>query len=356
MKASAQSAGGRRPLVLVADDDDALRSLLCVMLSPRYDTREARDGREALRAAEQDPVPDLILLDVMMPLLDGYEVCRRLKRQAVTADIPVLFVTGKSDPQEETRGLLLGAVDFILKPVSAPRLLLRVSTQLALHDRRRELELMVAQRTAELSRARQQLIRRLARAMELRHGAPTQRVARVSQYVGLLAGACGLPARECAVLVEAAPLYDIGELGVSEAILRKADALTEREWTEMRRHPQIGAEIIGEHEDPLLAAARAMALTHHERWDGGGYPQRLAGEAIPLSGRIAALADAFEAMTTSHGHRRPRSLEDAAREIVAQSGAQFDPRVVAAFQAVARDFAEVHRTMADGPQPVPETV
>lgn len=348
MKSEPQApAARRRPLVLVADDGADLRALLSVMLKPRYETRLASNGKEALDAAAQHPLPELILLDVMMPDLDGYEVCKRLKSNPETADIPVVFLTARTDAKDETRALLLGAVDFLAKPVSAPRVLLRIATHLALRERRLELEQMVAERTAELSRARLQLIRRLSRAMELRYGGLTHRVARVSQYVKLLAAGYGLGPADCELLAGAAPPYDIGKLGISEAILQKTDALTEREWAEVRKHPQIGADIIGEHGDPLLATARVMALTHHERWDGAGYPARLSGEAVPLPGRIMALVDAFEAMTTTQRHREPLTVAGAANVIVQEAGKQFDPRVVAAFRKVARQFADVRRAIAD---------
>ena len=341
------SAGKKRALVLVIDDADDSRALMTLMLKPRYDIRTAANGAEGLQAAAQEPRPDIILLDVMMPQIDGYEVCRRLKTEPSTADIPVLFITSNSDPKDETRGLLLGAADFLTKPVSPPSALLRVATHLALRDRQRHLEELVAARTKELVGTRVQLVRRLARAMEFREGGLTNRVARVCQYVKLLGAGCGLRPADCERLADAAPLYDIGKLGIPEAILRKTDALTEREWAEVRKHPQIGAEIIGQHADPLLAMARVMSLTHHERWDGAGYPAKLAGEAIPLPGRIIAVADAFEAMTATQRHREPRSVEQAAAIIIGEAGKQFDPAVVAAFRKVLRRFGEVKRVIPD---------
>lgn len=336
-----------RPLVLVVDDAEESRTLLSLMLKPRYDTRLAKNGTEALEAVAQVPLPELILLDVMMPGIDGYEVCKRLKANPASADIPVIFVTAQTDPREETRALLLGAADFLTKPISPPCALLRVATQLSIRDSRRQLEHMVASRTSELARTRLQVIRRLARAMECRQGGLTHRTARVSQYVKLLAAAYGLAPAECEQLSDAAAPYDIGKLGVPEAILQKTDSLTEREWDEVRKHPQVGADIIGEHDDPLLAAARVMALTHHERWDGTGYPGRLAAEAIPLPGRIIALADAFEAMTATQRHRQPMTVQEAGNTIVNEAGKQFDPAVVDAFRKVARKFVEVQRVIPD---------
>jgi len=347
-QASAPAGGAaKRGLVLIVDDAEDSRAYFAAMLKPRYELRLAASGAEALQAAAQDPRPDLILLDILMPDLDGYEVCKRLKASEATADVPVIFVTSGADPADETRALKLGAADFLTKPVSAPVALLRVGIQLALRDRRRQLEDLVAARTRDLERTRLQLIRRLARAMEYREGGLTHRVARVDHYVRLLAAGCGLNRADCDRLADASPLYDIGKLGISEAVLRKTDALNEREWAEIRRHPEIGAEIIGEHADPLLATARVMALTHHERWDGTGYPAGMAGEAIPFAGRVMAVADAFEAMTTTQRHREPLTAETAAQTILRESGKQFDPAVVAAFRKVIRRMVEAKSAVSD---------
>jgi len=242
---------------------------------------------------------------------------------------------------------MAGAVDYITKPLSAPITLLRVRTQLALVNQRRALEDQIHERTEELHETRLQLIRGLARAMEYREGGITQRVLRVSEYVQLLSEALGLKGKVCELLSRAAPLYGVGKMGVPEHILTKAEALNDREWTEMRKHPEIGAQIIGEHKDPLLGQARIMALTHHERWDGTGYGAKLKGEAIPVPGRIMAVADAFEAMTSTQRHRSPISAMGAAKKIAADSGKQFDPKIVSAFMKVVKQFDEVRARHKD---------
>ena len=337
----------KRPLVLIADDADDSRTLFAMMLKPRYDTRLVSNGTEALYAADLEPRPDLILLDVVMPDLDGYEVCRRLKARASTADIPVIFVTSRTGPKDETWGLKLGAADFLTKPVNVSSALLRIAAQLALRDRGRNLQNAVAETKDELHRTRRLVIRRLARAMEWREGGLTHRVARITHYVKLLSAGFGAPTAYCELLAEAAPLYDVGKLGVPEAILCKAGELSASEWTEVRRHPEIGASIIGEHKDPLLATARVMALTHHERWDGTGYPAGLEGQAIPWPGRIMAVADAFEAMTSTQRHRQAVSVQVAASRIVQESGKQFDPQAVEAFKKQFRKLIEVKNRIPD---------
>ena len=336
-----------RPLILVADDSEDIRNLFGVMLKAKYDVRYAADSDETLAGADTEPLPDLILLDVEMPELDGYEVCTRLKANPALAHIPVIFVTGRSDPKDQARGLLAGAVDYITKPISAPITMLRVRTQLALVDQRRALEEQIFQRTEELYNTRLELIQRLARAMEYREGGLTNRVLRVSGYVELLSQALGLKSKVVEILSQAAPLYDIGKMGVSEHVLTKSDKLNDAEWAEMRKHPEIGAGIIGEHKDPMLEQARVMALSHHERWDGTGYPKKLQGNAIPVPGRIMALADAFEAMTSTQRHRSPISSMEAEKKIAAESGKQFDPSVVAAFMKVAKEFDELRAKHKD---------
>jgi putative two-component system response regulator len=337
----------RRPVILVADDSEDIRNLFGVMLKKNYDVKFAVNSDETLAGADTDPLPDLILLDIEMPELNGYEVCAKLKANPSLSHIPVIFITARSDPKDQARGLLSGAVDYITKPISAPITMLRVKNQLALVDQRRALEDQIAARTEELYETRLELIQRLARAMEYREGGLTNRVLRVGAYVELLSQALGLKGRVVEILSQAAPLYDIGKMGVSEDILRKSDALNDREWEEVRRHPEIGAGIIGTHKDPLLEQARVMALTHHEHWDGTGYPKKLKGNEIPVPGRIMALADAFEAMTSTQRHRSPMDSMEAAKRISADSGKQFDPSVVAAFMKVVKEFEAVRAKYKD---------
>jgi len=293
----------------------------------------APSGARALDIAAQDPPPDLILLDIMMPGMDGYEVIRRLKANPATRAIPVLFITAKEAPEDEQKGFDLGCVDYITKPISAPSVRVRVRTHLALHDQNRELEAKVRERTRELQETRLEIIQRLGRAAEFRDNETGMHVIRMSRASWITALELGLPADEAELLLQAAPMHDIGKIGIPDRVLLKPGKLDAEEWAIMRRHPEIGHGIIGSHPSALLQLAATVALTHHERWDGTGYPHRLAGEGIPLMGRIVTVADVFDALTSVRPYKPAWPLADVVAEIKQQSGRQFEPRIVDAFLA-----------------------
>jgi putative two-component system response regulator len=337
----------QRARILAVDDDEDLLGLMVKALS-EYEVETASDPGTAIEKAFAAPHPDLILLDVAMPDVSGFEVCRALKGEALTADIPVIFLTGKTEAEAQVEGLEAGAVDYVTKPINAKVLKARVRLHLALVDRRHELEHLVQERTAQLERTRAELIRRLSRAMELHESAAVgNRVLRLGHYAKLLAQAAGAKPQVCEMMMLAAPLHDVGKLGVPAEILRKKEKLSVPDWERVRRHPQLGAEIIGEHEDPLLKLARQIALSHHERWDGNGYPQGLKGDAIPWPGRVMAVVDAFESMTTTQFYRDPKSVEDAALEIEIGAGKKYDPTVVDAFKKALPAMKKVRETYSD---------
>ena len=337
-----------RAVVLAVDDDADLLALIAKVLSTDYQVLTANDPGTALELAGGEPRPDLVLLDVDMPGATGFELITLLKEDGKTAHIPVVFLTARDTPQDQTEAFQLGAADFIVKPINAAVLKVRVRTQVALANRNAELERQVAERTAQLEATRAQLIRRLARAMEMHEtNAVGNRVLRLAHYAKLIAQAAGAKPQACEAMMTAAPLHDVGKLGVPAEILRKPEKLSAPDWERVRRHPQIGAEIIGEHDDPLLKLARQIALTHHENWDGTGYPQGLKGEAIPWPGRVMAVVDAFESMTTTQFHRAPRSIEEAAAEIERGSGKRYDPAVVAAFKKALPVMKKVRESYAD---------
>jgi putative two-component system response regulator len=337
-----------RPVILAVDDAADLLALMARALGADYQVLTAEDGASGIKLALGKPRPDLILLDVEMPGLSGFEVCKMLKANHETADIPVIFLTGKTEKQAEVEGLQLGAVDYVTKPINSAVLKARVRAQVALSNQRHELEQLVQERTAQLEKTRVQLIRRLARAMELHESAAVgNRVMRLSQYAKLVAQACGANPSICEMMAVAAPLHDVGKLGVPAEILRKADKLSAPDWERVKRHPQLGAEIIGEHDDPLLKLARQIALTHHEHWDGSGYPQGLKGEAIPWAGRVVGLVDAFESMTTTQFYRDAIPIEQAAAEIAKKAGTIYDPAIVAGFKKALPVMKKVRETYSD---------
>src|SRR5438477_4075291 len=317
-------------------------------LGADYEVDTAADAGSAIEKAFADPHPDLILLDIEMPEVSGFEVCRALKGEALTAHIPVIFLTGMTDAQAQVEGLQMGAVDYVMKPINAAVLRTRVRMHLALKNQRQELERMVAERTVQLEHTRAELIKRLSRAMEFHESqAVGNRVMRLGHYAKLLAQAAGVKPEIAEMMMKAAPLHDVGKLGVPAEILQKKEKLSVPDWERVKRHPALGAEIIGEHDDPLLKLARQLALTHHEHWDGSGYPQGLKGEAIPWAGRVVALVDVFESMTTTQFWREALPMEQAAAEIVKSAGTKFDPAVVEAFKKALPVMKKVREAYAD---------
>jgi putative two-component system response regulator len=339
----------KRAVVLVVDDSEDMLALMQKALAGDYEVITAADPGSAIEKAFGEPRPDLILLDVEMPDIDGFEVCRALKDEPATAGIPVIFLTGKTEAQAQVEGLALGAADFITKSGSNAAILkARVRMQLALTDRHAELERLVRERTAQLEKTGAELIRRLARVLEFHESqAVGNRVMRLGHYAKLIAQAAGAKPEVADMMLKAAPLHDIGKLGVPAEILRKREKLSVPDWERVKRHPQLGADIIGEHDDPLLKLARQLALTHHEHWDGTGYPQGLKGEAIPWGGRVMAIVDGFESMTSTQYYRDPMPIERAAGEIERGAGTRYDPKLVEAFRKALPIMQKVRETYAD---------
>ena len=341
-------SAGAKPVILCVDDASDLLALMGKALGEDYRVITADNGRDALARANGEPRPDLILLDIDMPRMSGLEACRALKADAQTASIPVVFLTARNALQQQVEGLEAGAVDYITKPFNAFVLRARVRIHAALASRRHALERQVQERTAQLERTRTELIRRLSRAMELHESAAVgNRVVRLSHYARLVAQAAGARPEMAEMLFKAAPLHDIGKLGVPAEILRKRDKLSAPDWERVKRHPQLGADIIGEHDDPLLRLARILALAHHEHWDGSGYPQGLKGEAIPWPGRLMAIVDTFESMTTTQFYRDALPLERAEGEITRGAGTRYDPKLVESFQKALPVMKKVREKYAD---------
>jgi putative two-component system response regulator len=298
---------------------------------------------------------DLVLLDYNMPQLSGLEVLAAMVEKLLAEQIPLVMVTAQSDRDTRLLTLNAGAKDFIAKPIDLAELSVRVRNQLetrqlhlALRQQNRQLEERVAQRTEELHSSRLEIIRRLARAAEFRDNETGVHVKRMSLYAAAIGRQLGLDALELDLLLNASPMHDVGKIGISDSILLKPGKLTAEEFAVIQTHPVIGASILEGHDSVLLQAAHQIALYHHEKWDGSGYPHRLAGEAIPLLARIAAVADVFDALTMLRPYKQPWPMEQARAEILRLAGSHFDPQVVQAFAAGFDELLAIRVANPDG--------
>lgn len=360
------------PSVLVVDDAPENLLILAQCLAELYHVRAAKDGPGALRIAASEPMPDLILLDIVMPDIDGFEVCRRLKSNPATADIPVIFLTGRSLAEDEQRGFALGAVDYISKPISPPVVRARVKTHLQLKasadflkDRNRFLQQEVDRRTEEVRAIQDVTVHAFASLAETRDNETGNHIRRTQHYVRILATRLQshprfkseLDAGATELLFKSAPLHDIGKVGIPDSVLLKPARLSDREFDMMKEHTVIGAATLdaalAHHpEAEFLRMGRDIALTHHERWDGSGYPQGLSGRNIPLCGRIVALADVYDALSSKRVYKDSFDHDVVRSIIVAESGTHFDPDVVQAFLATEQEFIAIRKqfsAVAEGP-------
>jgi putative two-component system response regulator len=338
--------------ILIVDDVPENLVVLSELLSPQYRVLAATSGDGALRVANSLPRPDLILLDVMMPGMDGYAVLAKLRGNPVTHDIPVIFLTALASTGDEERGLQLGAADYITKPITPAIVLARVLTQLQakqardwMKNQNAALEAEVARRMAENNLTQQITIRALAHLAETRDPETGNHILRTQRYVQQMAIALRQHPRFSAVLTEryidlltrSAPLHDIGKVGIPDYILLKPDKLTADEWVIMRTHAKLGSDAIEQAErdikTPLafLSTAKEIAHWHHEKWDGSGYPDGLAGDAIPISARLMSLADVFDALISVRPYKAAWSFEQARDFIAAGRGQHFDPDATDAF-------------------------
>lgn len=323
----------KQSLLLVDDEPTNLRVLRTV-LQEQYRLLFAKSGEEALQLLQKEQ-PDLILLDVMMPGLTGFDVCARLKANPATSAIPVIFVTALKDEMDETKGFELGAVDYITKPISPAVVRARVKTHLSLVQAR------------ELKQTRLQVIQRLGRAAEYKDNETGLHVMRMSHYAQVIALAYGFSEQKAEDLLHAAPMHDIGKIGIADNILLKPGKLTADEYKEMQKHPLIGAEIIGDCDSDLLKMAKAVALYHHEKWDGSGYPFGLSGEQIPIEARIVALSDVFDALTSARPYKQAWTIEETLQHIRAQKGQHFEPVLVDLLEQNLQHILEIKQRWAE---------
>ncbi len=359
-----------RPTVLVVDDTPQNLNLISELLAHRYKVRVAPSGARALQIARATP-PDMILLDVVMPAPDGHEVCRQLKADVATRDIPVIFLTSRHDLDDEALGFSLGAVDYIAKPVVPPLLLARVHTHLTLkvatdflRDKSSYLAEEVERRTQEVHDVQDVTILTLASLAEARDNDTGNHILRTQRYVRLLANAlkdhpayqAHLDEQTIEWLYKSAPLHDIGKVGIPDAILLKPGKLTPEEFEVMKTHTTLGRDAIAMAEQrlgrtvPFLRIAKEIAYSHQEKWDGSGYPLGLQGEAIPVSARLMAVADVYDALISKRVYKGAMSHQEAVAIVSAGRGKHFDPVMADAFVAHEADFLAIARAYADKPE------
>ncbi len=356
--------------VLVVDDAPENLLLISALLAGEYQVSTAENGSAGLLLACATPRPDMILLDVMMPDIDGYEVCRQLKADPATHDIPVIFLTARHDTASETTGFALGAVDFIVKPVNPPVLLSRVRSHLQaaqfqsmLRDQNAFLEEAVTRRTQDVRAMRDIAIMTMSSLAEIRDNETGNHIRRTQHYVQALARRLRdhrnfsgfLNDLNILRMFKSAPLHDIGKIGIPDHILHKPGKLTPEEFEIMKHHPELGVRAIERAELEFgqcigfLQLAKQIVGAHHEKWDGSGYPHGLAGDTIPIPGRLMALADVYDALISRRVYKPPLSHAEVLEIIRENRGSHFDPDIVDAFLAISDEFAAIHSRFTDEP-------
>jgi putative two-component system response regulator len=358
----------QKPTVLVVDDTPHNLSLMSGLLKELYKIKVANNGEKAIRIVQSDSPPDLILLDIMMPGLSGYEVCKILKEDPRSRSIPIIFLTAMTAMEDEKKGLALGAVDFITKPVNPPIVMARVATHLQvkaaadfLRDQNAYLEKEVARRTQELAAIQDVTILAMASLAETRDTDTGNHIRRTQYYLQLLANFLKghdrfrsfLSDHTITMLFKSAPLHDIGKVGIPDRILLKPGSFEPHEFEIMKTHCKLGRDAIQHAEDQLglevefLKYAKEIAYSHQEKWDGTGYPEGLAGDAIPISARLMALADVYDALISRRVYKECMSHEQAVHIIGEGKGTHFDPDIVDAFLALTDQFQAIAKRYAD---------
>ncbi len=340
--------------ILIVDDTPENIDVLSSILNETYKIKFSINGMKALKIARSDQPPDLILLDIDMPGMDGYQVCKELKGNPATQRIPIIFVTAKTEDEDQEKGFQLGGVDYITKPVSPVIVKARVSTHLALFDQNQILEKKVQERTEQLKSAFETIkkssldtIHRLSMAAEFKDEDTAAHIIRMSHYSAIVAGRMGLDSDFVESILHSAPMHDIGKIGTPDRILLKPGKLTSDEWKIMKQHTINGSKILAGTDAGFIKLGEEIALTHHEKWDGSGYPQGLEQKKIPLAGRIVAIADVFDALTSKRPYKEPFSLERSYKIIQDGRGRHFDPDVVDVFFDALDEILKVKDTYKD---------
>ncbi len=330
--------------ILIVDDVPENIFILSEELKDEYKVKAALNGKDALKIVHSNDPPDIVLLDVMMPIMDGYETCKTIKNDVRSRNIPIIFLTALTEEGNEKYGFSLGAVDYISKPFNPTLVKIRIKTHLALHNQNLALEQKVHERTQELYDTRLEVVRRLGIASEYKDSETGAHIIRMSTYCTILAQGLKMSESAVDIIHNASPMHDVGKIGIPDNVLLKPGKLNADEWEVMKTHTTIGGKIIGDHNFELFAVAKKIALTHHERWDGNGYPLGLSGEEIPIEGRISAIADVFDALVSKRVYKSAWSIADAHDYMLDQRGHHFDPHIIDIFHTEFDRFLEIaHR-------------
>jgi len=333
--------------ILVVDDTPKnIQVVSNVLQQEGFSIGFATDGKKALEAVNKKHY-DLILLDVMMPIMDGFETCKQLKLDATTASIPVIFLTAKVDAESINKGFDVGGVDYVTKPFNRAELLARVRTHLELKSYQDSLEEKVYSLTKEIEETQKEVVFTMGAIGETRSKETGNHVKRVAEYSKLLAHYYGLDEKESELLKQASPMHDIGKVGIPDNILNKPGKFEADEWKIMQTHAQLGYEMLKHSQRPILKAAAIVAIEHHEKWDGSGYPNKIAGEDIHIYGRITALADVFDALGSDRCYKKAWSDEKIFKLFEEEKGKHFDPNLVELFFAHLDEFLKIRNKLQD---------
>jgi putative two-component system response regulator len=347
MKPNKEEIMSKKHTILIVDDTKENIDVLSGLLINDYSVKFALNGKMALEVAEKFH-PDLILLDVMMPNMDGYETCKRLNENIITSDIPVIFVTAKVAIEDEKKGFEVGAVDYISKPIQPMTVKSRIKTHLEIANREKHLQHLVNDKVKLLNQMNYEIIDILGRASDYKDTETGDHIQRTQEYSYLLAKGYGLSEEKSQLIKKATPMHDIGKIGVPDGILQKKGKLNKEEWEYITKHPKMGYDIIGDQNSKLLKVAKKIALEHHEKWNGTGYPRGLKGNEISLEGRIVSIVDVFDALTSKRPYKEAWPLEKAFKLISQESGKHFDPNLTEVFLSLKNEIKVVHQSIVEG--------
>lgn len=327
--------------ILVVDDDPVNLKILETILKNDYIVELAKNASEAIAYTKKRSLPDLILLDVILPDYNGFDLCKQLKKDKELSSIPIIFITGIQDITQEAYGLSIGAVDYISKPVSPPIVSARVKSHLLLAAKEKNYERIIHERNAEIKRNQEAALTMLGEAGHYNDNDTGVHIWRMSEYSKAIALELQWPIEKANQLKEAAALHDTGKIGIPDSILRAPRALTKEEWVIMKTHTTIGYSILSKSDTPLFNLAATIALNHHEKWDGTGYPNGLKGEKIPIEARIVAIADVFDALSMKRSYKKQWNIDKCIELIIDEKGKHFDPNIVDSFLRILEKIKKI---------------